>query len=591
MSGYDTDISSLPALQAKGGVDDNVLEPLGDDDAENGSYDLVAPGAKEYRRFNLEERSELLFSTDHLRIIFGDPSLLLRFTSFLSTHRPESVPILIYYLDAIKALKAISYANAITDALEPIDEHEFTRYTINPTSNQLLEEKAREAFQVMVNRDLPAYVTHTYIQTVSLSISMRIAGTLPVHLRQASEGLAEVFCLTDPSRPDNPIVFASEEFHRTTQYGMNYVIGRNCRFLQGPKTNQHTVARFRHAVREGKEHVEVFLNYRRDGSPFMNLLMFAPLRDSRGTIRYFIGAQVDVSGLVKECSDLESLKRLAVAKEKGQSLNEEQMQHTLAREPDYKKDDFQQLSEMMNMQELETVRRWGGRMHRERAEAIQDEREVTNWNKQRVLIQDNQVLFTRAKKSIAYHNGTLTGVYENYLLVRPHPSLKILFASPSMRVPGILQSPFMARIGGSPRVREELTQALADGRGVTAKIRWVTKQDTEGRSRWIHCTALLGSNGAIGVWMVVIVDDDKDGPNRRYRQAPPVDLRHGQNTPSARDSEINSLRDFALVNGGWEHPSMKGNSGGGSGAGSFSHQYGGQSMSGDDHSESGYKLV
>jgi hypothetical protein len=50
----------------------------------------------------------------------------------------------------------------------------------------------------------------------------------------------------------------------------------------------------------------------------MNLLMMAPLRDSRGTIRYFIGAQVDVSGLAKECSDLESLKRLVVATELGQ---------------------------------------------------------------------------------------------------------------------------------------------------------------------------------------------------------------------------------------------------------------------------------
>lgn len=580
----------MPALQTTGGVDDHVLEPLGEDDEVTGSYDLVGPTAKEYKRFNLEERSELLFSTDHLRIIFGDPALLLRFTSFLSSHRPDSVPILIYYLDAIKALKAISYANAITEALEPIDEHEFTRYTVNSTSNQLLEEKAREAFQVMVNRDLPAYVTHTYVQTVSLSISMRIAGTLPVHLRQASEGLAEVFCLTDPSRPDNPIVFASEEFHRTTQYGMNYVLGRNCRFLQGPKTNQHSVARFRQAVREGKEHVEVFLNYRRDGSPFMNLLMFAPLRDSRGTIRYFIGAQVDVSGLVKECSDLDSLRRLAIAKEKGQSLNEEQMQHTVAQEPDYKKDEFQQLSEMMNMQELETVRRWGGRMHRERAEAIQDEREVMNWNKQRVLIQENGQ-FSKKAKSVVYHNGTLNGVYENYLLVRPYPSLKILFASPSMRVPGILQSPFMGKIGGSPRVREELTQALADGRGVTAKIRWVTKQDTEGRSRWIHCTALLGSNGAIGVWMVVIVDDDRDGPQRRYRQAPPVDLKHGQNTPSARDSEINSLRDFALVNGGWEHPSMKGRSTGTSNNGSFAYTPGNASVNGDDNSESGYKLV
>lgn len=41
--------------------------------------------------------------------------------------------------------------------------------------------------------------------------------------------------------------------------------------------------------------------------------MMAPLCDSRGTIRYFIGTQVGVSGLVKECYDLESLKRLAVS--------------------------------------------------------------------------------------------------------------------------------------------------------------------------------------------------------------------------------------------------------------------------------------
>lgn len=91
-------------------------------------------------------------------------------------------------------------------------------------------------------------------------------------------------------------------------------------------------------------------------------------------------------------------------------------------------------------------------------------------------------------------------------------------------MPGILQSPFMNKIGGSNRVREELTAALAEGRGVTAKVRWITKGDEEGRNKWIHCTPLIGSNGNIGVWMVVIVDDEKN--NRRYaggaRQAPPV---------------------------------------------------------------------
>ena len=67
----------------------------------------------------------------------------------------------------------------------------------------------------------------------------------------------------------------------------------------------------------------------------------------------------------------------------------------------------------------------------------------------------------------------------------------------------------MNKIGGSNRVREELTAALAEGRGVTAKVRWVSKTDEEGRNKWIHCTPLVGSNGKVGVWMVVIVDDEK----------------------------------------------------------------------------------
>jgi hypothetical protein len=67
----------------------------------------------------------------------------------------------------------------------------------------------------------------------------------------------------------------------------------------------------------------------------------------------------------------------------------------------------------------------------------------------------------------------------------------------------------MSKIGGSNRVRDELTAALAEGRGVTAKVRWITRLDEEGRNKWIHCTPLVGANGNIGVWMVVIVDDGR----------------------------------------------------------------------------------
>lgn len=208
---YETHATSLelPALQTKSALEpSDQMQPVSGDPV--GSFDLVIPVDANHEKFSLEARSEQLFSRDHLEAIFSDHSILLRFTAFLSTYRPQSVQILVYYLDAVKALKAIKYANAIAEALGPLPGHEFTVNPAPPTINVALEEKALRAFDVMVRDDLPAYITHMYIQIVSLSISRRITGTLAPHLREASEGLAEVFCLTDPSRADNPIVFASE---------------------------------------------------------------------------------------------------------------------------------------------------------------------------------------------------------------------------------------------------------------------------------------------------------------------------------------------------------------------------------------------
>ena len=115
----------------------------------------------------------------------------------------------------------------------------------------------------------------------------------------------------------------------------------------------------------------------------------------------------------------------------------------------------------------------------------------------------------------------------------------------------------MNRIGSSERVREELVAALAEGRGVTAKIRWVSKSDDEGRNRWIHCTPLMGANGNIGVWMVVLVDDDNSQLRRRFRPAPPVakdisgnrDVRDRTRTMGGH-GQINGARTFSGLSDG-----------------------------------------
>ncbi len=101
--------------------------------------------------------------------------------------------------------------------------------------------------------------------------------------------------VTDPRLPDNPVVFANSAFCRLSGYPREEIVGRNCRFLQGAGTDPRTVARIRSAVAAAQSLEIDVRNYRRDGEPFWNRLLLAPVRDSSGALAYFFASQVDVT--------------------------------------------------------------------------------------------------------------------------------------------------------------------------------------------------------------------------------------------------------------------------------------------------------
>ncbi|RYZ69908.1 MAG: PAS domain-containing protein [Lysobacteraceae bacterium] len=101
--------------------------------------------------------------------------------------------------------------------------------------------------------------------------------------------------VTDPRQADNPIVFANRAFLEMTGYTREEIIGRNCRFLQGPDTDPETIQGVRDAIREQRELATEILNYRKDGSTFWNALFVSPVYGKAGEIVYFFGSQLDIS--------------------------------------------------------------------------------------------------------------------------------------------------------------------------------------------------------------------------------------------------------------------------------------------------------
>ncbi|XP_018476150.1 phototropin-2 isoform X5 [Raphanus sativus] len=120
-----------------------------------------------------------------------------------------------------------------------------------------------------------------------------------IDLATTLERIEKNFVISDPRLPDNPIIFASDSFLELTEYTREEILGRNCRFLQGPETDQATVQKIRDAIRDQREITVQLINYTKSGKKFWNLFHLQPMRDQKGELQYFIGVQLDGSDHVE----------------------------------------------------------------------------------------------------------------------------------------------------------------------------------------------------------------------------------------------------------------------------------------------------
>ncbi|HMO11086.1 MAG TPA: PAS domain-containing protein, partial [Actinotalea sp.] len=95
-------------------------------------------------------------------------------------------------------------------------------------------------------------------------------------------------------------------FERVTGYTSEAVLGRNCRFLQGPDTDPVALDRIRRGLKEGRTVAETLLNYRADGTPFWNQLVISPVLDANGEVTHHVGIQADVTRRVEALEEREA---------------------------------------------------------------------------------------------------------------------------------------------------------------------------------------------------------------------------------------------------------------------------------------------
>ena len=175
-------------------------------------------------------------------------------------------------------------------------------HTILPGMESIFSEATRHVRNRIAKDSFPGFVQAQFTHCTSAALSSGTSGIGSPKLEYP--GLGESFCISAASTKDSAIIAASDAFAAITGCRLPEIISRTCRFMQGPSTDKAAIHRINAGLREGKEISELIVNYRRDGGAFWNLLTLIPLRDQHGRLRYWLGAQIDVSDSVTSTRDL-----------------------------------------------------------------------------------------------------------------------------------------------------------------------------------------------------------------------------------------------------------------------------------------------
>lgn len=129
--------------------------------------------------------------------------------------------------------------------------------------------------------------------------------------QKAANTIDESIVIADAQAKNTPIIYVNQAFSRITGYSKEDVLGKNCRFLQGPGTDPAAVETIREALSARKNCVVEILNYRKDGTEFWNRLSIVPIMNEKGTATHFVGIQSDITlskQLTQEISELNAMK-------------------------------------------------------------------------------------------------------------------------------------------------------------------------------------------------------------------------------------------------------------------------------------------
>ena len=214
----------------------------------------------------------------------------------------------------------------LNDAIVKVRSGESVRYD---AKIRLAEDKFITIdFQLTPLKNDDGEITHLIPSGIDITDRVELESQSRV-FRRAFDSSLTAMVITDPTKPDNPIIYVNPGFEKLTGYSAEDSIGKNCRFLQGPKTDSGTVNKLRSSIKRGSAAHVKLLNYRKDGKTFWNELVITPVHDDGGNLSHFVGVQFDMTTHQRVENKLSRARDVAEAANKAKSAFVANMSHEI----------------------------------------------------------------------------------------------------------------------------------------------------------------------------------------------------------------------------------------------------------------------
>ena len=204
----------------------------------------------------------------------------------------------------------VDYRQEAIDTNCSISDFEYT-YSINATDDK---EKKSQFCIIHWSRSLYYAESGSLEGVILIGVDVTQAREIEkdLHLKnRAIEEASNGIVIADALQDDMPLIYSNNAFLDMCGYSKDEILGKNCRFLQGDKTDKASINKLRKSIKNGDRATETLLNYRKDGSKFYNHLMLTPIKDIDDNVTHYLGIQLDVTDRVESDKELQQAKMKA----------------------------------------------------------------------------------------------------------------------------------------------------------------------------------------------------------------------------------------------------------------------------------------